>query len=73
MKTTKPKMVTDKSSDQRHILHLGVPTHFRPSNENISACGIEHPQYAAYDGRDVNCLLCRKTRTWKTYMGKSGL
>ena len=53
------------------VVLLGVPTHFRPSNENVSACGIEHPEYAAYDGRDVDCARCRKTQAWKRYMGQN--
>lgn len=46
-----------------------APCHFRPSNENVSACGIECPEYSAYDGRDVDCARCRKTKKWKIYMG----
>lgn len=53
-----------------HIIRIGVPTHFRPTNENVSACGIECPEYAAYDGRDVDCIRCRKTKVWKEYVGK---
>jgi len=48
----------------------GKPRHFRPSNKNVSACGIESPDYWAYDGRDVDCLLCQRTAKWKGYMGK---
>lgn len=55
---------------QRPVLRLGVPTHFRPTNENVSACGVEHPQFAAYDGRYVDCILCRRTKVWKKYMGQ---
>ena len=51
------------------IWKVGIPCHFRPTNENVSACGIECPQYSGYDGRDTDCLRCRKTRKWKTYMG----
>ena len=53
------------------IITIGVPTHFRIGSKNVSACGIVHPQHAAYDGRDVDCVRCRKTKAWKTYMGKS--
>jgi hypothetical protein len=48
---------------------IGIPCHFRPNNDNISACGIYAPQIKAFDGRDVNCLRCRKTLIWKKYMG----
>lgn len=51
------------------VVMLGVPCHFRPSNENVSACGIRRPEYSAYDGRDVDCARCRKTKKWKIYMG----
>lgn len=50
---------------------IGIPCHFRPTNEDKSACGIECPQISAYDGRDVNCIRCRKTKAWKRYMGYS--
>ena len=43
--------------------------HFRPSNRNISACGINNPKIAAYDGRDVTCFRCKKTKAYRTYMG----
>jgi len=52
-----------------HIIKLGIPCHFRPSNANVSACGVGFPEHAAYDGRDVDCLRCRKTKKWKVYMG----
>lgn len=52
---------------------IGIPCHFRPTNENKSACGIEYPQISAYDGRDVNCIRCRKTKVWKHYMGIGSL
>jgi len=43
--------------------------HFRPSNVNISACGMINPEIAAYDGRDVNCPLCKKSKEYKIYIG----
>jgi hypothetical protein len=49
---------------------LGIPCHFRPGNANVSACGIECPDISAYDGRDVNCVRCRRTRVWRVYMGR---
>ena len=58
-------------TEEEFNTRMKPPTHFRPTNDNISACGIVHPQYAAYDGRDVNCLSCRKTKAWKTYMGQN--
>jgi hypothetical protein len=50
---------------------LGIPVHFRPTRNNRSACGIEFPEYASYEPRDVNCYSCRKTVVWKTRMGHS--
>ena len=55
----------------RPVVLLGVATHFRPSNEDVSACGVECPEYSAYDGRDVDCARCRKTIAWKRYMGQN--
>jgi len=59
METNTPNIMTDKKL-----------IHFRPSNENVSACGIECPEISAYDGRDVDCAVCRKTKAWKRYMGR---
>ena len=53
------------------VVLLGIPTHFRLSNEDVSACGIECPEYSAYDGRDIDCARCRKTKAWKRYMGQN--
>lgn len=54
----------------KNIMPVGVPCHFRPSNANVSACGIVGPKLAAYDGRDVDCIRCQKTKEWKRQMGK---
>lgn len=54
----------------KRIITVGRPTHFRPTNANKSACGIECPELAAYDGRDVDCLKCRKTAAWKRQVGQ---
>jgi hypothetical protein len=51
------------------IIGIGIPTHFRPTGANVSACGVECPERAAYDGRDTDCILCRQTKAWKRYMG----
>lgn len=51
-------------------VQLDDACHFRLSNEDVSACGVEQPKYSAYDGRDVDCVRCQKTNKWKTYMGK---
>lgn len=61
-------------TNSKRIITVGRPTHFRPTNANKSACGIECPELAAYDGRDVDCLKCRKTSAWKRQAGqiKSG-
>lgn len=50
------------------FLQIGKPTHFRSSNKNVSACGVVGPTYAAYDGRQVDCLACRRTRAWRAYV-----
>ena len=50
------------------VMSIGRPCHFRPTNENRSACGIECPEYASYDARDVDCIRCRETKVWKEYM-----
>ena len=51
------------------VLKIGKPTHFRPTNANISACGVVSPEYAAYDGRSSDCLRCKTTTKYKIYMG----
>ena len=48
---------------------IGRPIHYRPTNKNVSACGVVNPLYAAYDARDCNCLRCKKTARYKVYMG----
>jgi len=49
-------------------IKIGIACHFKYSNLNISACGIVNPKIAAYDGRDVNCERCKKTKAYKIYM-----
>ena len=49
---------------------LGIPRHFREGPEDVSACGIEAPTYFAYDGRNVDCIRCQRTKAWKRYMGQ---
>ncbi len=46
----------------------GIPTHFRPTDQNISACGIVNAQYMAYDARHCDCIRCKKTKAYKQYM-----
>lgn len=54
------------------IIRLGRPTHFLVPKGNASACGLygSAARFAAYDGRDVTCIRCRKTNAWKQYMGE---
>jgi len=59
----------DPHNHDRLIMRIGKPIHFRPTNANMSACGLEHPEFAAYDGRDVDCILCIKTKAWRRYVG----
>ena len=58
------------ASKQKQIMPLGKPTHYRPSNENVSACGIVSPEYSGYDARSCDCIRCMKTKKYKVYMGK---
>lgn len=51
---------------------IGIPTHFRTSDKNVSACGVVHPERAAFDGRDVDCLRCRKTKVYRVQCGPVG-
>ena len=53
------------------IIGIGIPTHFRPTSKNVSACGVEHPERAEYDGRSTDCILCQRTKAWKRYMGSN--
>lgn len=64
----KPALIINKDNFVKELLDDAC--HFRPSNEDVSACGVEQPKYSAYDGRDVDCVRCQKTNKWKTYMGK---
>lgn len=50
-----------------------VVIHFRPNKptNRLSACSVSHPELYAYDGRDVTCKNCHKTKAWKAYMGKA--
>lgn len=58
------------------LLKIGMPIHLvkvghNGTNEhnNMTACGIlAAKESVAHDGRDVNCLRCRKTKQWRTYM-----
>jgi hypothetical protein len=54
----------------KKIIAIGKPTHYRPKNDNVSACGVIAPDYAAYDPRDCNCVSCRKTKVYKIAMGQ---
>jgi hypothetical protein len=54
----------------KYNLTIGKPCHFRPNNNNVSACGIINPVYAAYDARDCDCLRCKKTLKYKIYLGE---
>lgn len=60
----------NREREVTRIIGTGKPVHFRPRQENVSACGIECPDMSAFDGRNVDCLQCRKTKAWRTYMGK---
>lgn len=46
----------------------GAATHYRPTSENVSACGVEFPSYSAYDPRDADCRRCRKTKSYRLQM-----
>lgn len=53
----------------RHIIRVGKPIHYRPGQDNITACGLVGTEYAAYDPRDVDCLNCRKTAAYRRAIG----
>jgi hypothetical protein len=51
------------------LIALGKPTHYRPSNRKVSACGVVlQDSNGAYDARYTNCLRCMKTMSYKIYM-----
>jgi hypothetical protein len=39
-------------------------------DKNITACGLDGNYYGSYDGRDVDCRRCMKTKRYIVYMGK---
>ena len=49
----------------RRIIRVGKPTHYRPSQDNITACGLVGTEY---DPRDVDCINCRKTAAYQRVM-----
>ena len=51
-------------------MKIGKPTHYRPNDKNIAACGVFQPEYFAYDARDSNCYNCKRTHKYKIYMGQ---
>lgn len=51
------------------IIRAGTPTHFRPTNLNLTACGLVGA-YSAFDPRDVDCLRCMKTKGYRKAIGK---
>jgi len=52
----------------KYDIRIGKPCHYRPTDKDVSACGIVSPEYAAYDIRDVDCIRCKKTKVYKEYM-----
>lgn len=54
---------------RKFIIYGGKPTHFRPNNENKSACGVVCPEFAGYDARDCDCLRCIRSHAYRVYMG----
>ena len=54
----------------KQIMQIGKPLHYRPNNNNISACGVISPEYSVYDPRDCNCINCMKTKAYRASMGK---
>lgn len=60
----------NRDREVEHVVRCGKPTHFRPKQVNVSACGVESPDLSAFDGRNVDCRSCRSTKVWREYMGK---
>lgn len=51
------------------IMLIGKPTHYRPNNHRVSACGVPLIESnGSYDARDADCLRCIKTKAYKIYM-----
>ena len=57
----------------KKVIKIGKPTHYRPNNKNVTACGVISPEYFAYDARDVDCLRCMKTKKYKSLLDEIGL
>lgn len=49
---------------------LGKPTHYRPTDRPITACGLIGTFRSSFDARDSDCLSCKATKVYKVYMGK---
>lgn len=46
---------------QKLVMMIGKPVHLwangqRPGKPTLSACGMDYPEHAAHDARDVDCL-----------------
>lgn len=54
----------------KQVITIGRPTHYRPNNQNITACGLVGAEHMAYDPRDCDCLNCQKTSRYRMAMGK---
>jgi len=55
------------------IIKIGKPTHFKLSKDDYPVCGImskSAKDNAAYDPRHVDCLRCRRTKIWKSKIGR---
>jgi hypothetical protein len=49
-------------------------THFKLSKDDYPVCGIMSKyakDNAAYDPRHVDCLRCRRTKIWKSKIGRA--
>ena len=55
-----------------YSIMIGRPVHFQiKSKYGVRvACGVAAPEHYGWDGRSTECLRCRKTRAFRTYMGK---
>ena len=51
------------------IVNIGKPIHLRVG-AGATACGLFGSHMAAWDARDVECERCKKTKAYKTKMGK---
>jgi len=53
-------------------IRIGIPTHFLPGDQNLTACGLVGAAYTTSEAAAVNCMRCRKTKAWKAARRSAG-